>query len=215
MVVRRVVMWVSIAFVGAVLGGSIVMIGTRQVALSAEPSSNHSAAQQGIATAIDPVIESRIARLERSNQERSISTGGHFAQDRARPMPEDSSERPPSTEATKARIAQAIANRESQFSQEYFDSAWSPVAAAALTKTLEGLQAAGKFSLDRVECKVALCRAQIRWPSYSEALENWKQIIHADIGMQCQSEMSVPAPETTGEPYVARAFFDCADERAK
>jgi hypothetical protein len=155
-------------------------------------------------------MESRLSRLEQSTRTQLPRAAA------PKILPSSIDDEPrPTPEKLHERVVRGRAIRDAQFAQEYEDRAWSRAATDGLTKMLAGLAGDAGFELDEVACRTSLCRAKLRWPSYSEAMTNWQTVLAADTGMQCQNEMFVPPPPEPDAPYSALAFFDCTDERAK
>jgi hypothetical protein len=210
---RRLALWC-----GAVAGG--VVLGAVGMVLVRQPEAKDRAYPSTVATAGEKtdslVLERRVLALEQSARESKQSSSVPSPSSDAAAVPvEEGSPPRPDAEAVKARAAQAVANRESQFKQEYADGAWSAKATDSLRDTLGQLKERGKYSVQDVECKTSLCRARVLWPSYSEAFDHWQDVLHAKLDMACQSEVYVPVPSNSEEPYSAVAYFDCTEERVR
>jgi hypothetical protein len=67
---------------------------------------------------------------------------------------------------------------------------------------------------------MSLCRSEVEWASYSEAVVNWQSILHADYEHACATRVDVPQLPNDAEgemnrPAKGTAYFDCTEERAE
>jgi hypothetical protein len=200
----------DLQLVGVVLVGAAIVLWNATKGSAKKPPA---VTQPDKAAGLGADVEARLTRLERDVRSRPprvalaapSASVDVFVEDEPRPTPEE----------LHARVERGRATREAQFLAEYPDRGWSAVAQRKVTTVLETIAAPAGFELEVVECRTSLCRANLRWKSYSEAMANWKTVLVTSTGMQCQNEMFVPPPIDPSAAYSASAFFDCTDERTK
>jgi hypothetical protein len=94
------------------------------------------------------------------------------------------------------------------------DPSWSGAAARDFNTDLTEVATAAKFTVSHVECRTSQCRVGLKWPSYDQATQTWKQALHKTYKQNCGVEAFVPTPDDPTQPYEAMYYFDCLDQRA-
>jgi hypothetical protein len=124
-------------------------------------------------------------------------------------------QRTQTSEEASAEWARHKADREAQVAAEPVDRAWSRHATAAFRKEFEDLGTKAQFTVTDVQCKTTSCLAKVRWDSYAQAGQHWRDVLHARYSQNCAREVFVPSPpvDQTDAPYEASAYFDCTADR--
>lgn len=160
-------------------------------------------------------LNARVRQLEgRQFRAPSPMDAGNFA-----PVQPDTAT-PEPTERTPL-IAQEIESVHAAFMAEHNDPTWSSQATRAFRADLERIAERARFKLVSLECRMSICRSEVEWTSYSEAVVNWQSILHADYENACARRVDVPEPSSTDEegqvnlPARGTAYFDCTEARAE
>lgn len=94
------------------------------------------------------------------------------------------------------------------------DPAWAARADTGLTAQLAGMAQASSFAVLDVDCRTATCTAELEWPSYGAAVEQFTTILHGRYDLNCDRRILLPEPADPAIAYRATAVFDCTGWRA-
>jgi hypothetical protein len=150
-------------------------------------------------------LEARLGSLERTGQDA-------VAHPTAAPQPP--SEAPSTVQAQAAQREAEDRDRalRRRHADEGVDPRWAPTAMTTIRKALTETASQANFTVRNVDCRTTMCVANVEWPTYPKALEEFRQV--AD-GIPCALEVSVPPPDAPERAYQANLVMDCEDWRAE
>jgi hypothetical protein len=65
-----------------------------------------------------------------------------------------------------------------------------------------------------VDCRTTLCTATLEWPSFVDARNGFRSILHSQDRANCGREILLLDSEDPSAPYQATAVLDCTEWRA-
>jgi hypothetical protein len=151
----------------------------------------------------DPIDElrDRMARLE----QRPAAPGA--------PRPSEIPE--PSFEELKAATIRQHQDRIQTHKQQTSDPSWGPATGALLRRDLTALAESSSFSVVEADCRTTSCTGTVEWPSYGNALAEWRRLLHHPYEPGCSRAITLPEPADTSAPYQATVVLDCEAARAE
>jgi hypothetical protein len=94
------------------------------------------------------------------------------------------------------------------------DPNWAAATEQRLEAELEGVAAAAKFKVVRVDCRTTTCVSVLEWRSYGEAVRSYGATLRHAYTVNCGQEVLLSAPSDRAAAYEASMIFDCESWRA-
>jgi hypothetical protein len=94
------------------------------------------------------------------------------------------------------------------------DPRWASSTESKLEADLEGVAAASKFKVVRVDCRTTTCVSILEWPSYRDAMRGYGATMRRAFTVNCAQEVLLLPPANPATPYQASMIFDCESWRA-
>lgn len=106
--------------------------------------------------------------------------------------------------------ARALANHD----REAKDPKWSEASETSVHGILDKIADTLHFRVDRVDCRMTTCTAELGWTDYSSAQKSIDQLITDRTGFNCGTEIFMPRPDDPSRPYSATLVYDCEETLA-
>jgi hypothetical protein len=100
------------------------------------------------------------------------------------------------------------------FRNEPRDPRWAAATEKKLESDLEGVAAASKFKVVRVDCRTTTCVSVLEWRSYGDAVRNYGATLRRAFSVNCAQEVLLLPPANSAASYQASMIFDCESWRA-
>jgi hypothetical protein len=206
---RAVVLLVGLgaALAGAVLATIVGSTGSHPNTPAALPSSAVSVGQPPEGTPGLAALELRLQALEA--RERLRGADAQTIAPSAGPTPFLSPE--DEAEAAKKGHERWV----SRFDAESVDPHWSESAQADFNQDLDRLASTGGFSVQSVNCRVTMCKAELQWPSYAAARRSDGYLMTYRYTENCARHFFHPPPDDPSAPYSATVYYDCESSRSQ
>lgn len=131
------------------------------------------------------------------------------------PMAAPDSEKPVSPEEAKRMAIAAWEQTQANFLREPVDPAWALNTSEMFRADVGALAHGQGFSVIQSECRTTHCTVMVEWPSFEDAVDGFKTLLHHNYQANCARETLLPDPDpaTAGSPYQASIIFDCSEWR--
>lgn len=123
--------------------------------------------------------------------------------------------KPLSPEQSRERSIRVANEQNSRFASEAIDADWAGDAARTLQENLGAAAAAGNWSSASVECRTAMCKGTLRWPTYHLANDSLMTLLTTQYTKNCAVTVTLPQPDNADASYEGNIFFDCSEDRAR
>lgn len=118
-------------------------------------------------------------------------------------------------EDAKRLAIQAWEQKRADFLLEPIDPRWAHNTSEMFRADVDTPAQSGGFSVVQSECRTSRCAVIVEWPSFEDAVDGFKTLLHHDYQANCARETLLPDPDpaAAGSPYQATMIFDCSDWR--
>lgn len=125
------------------------------------------------------------------------------------------SEPPMTIEDAKQLALQDWQRKRENFLLEPVDQRWAQNTSEMFRADVSALAQEHGFSVIQSDCRTRHCAVIVEWPSFEEAVDGFKVLLHHDYQANCARETLLPDPDpaAAGSPYQATMIFDCGDLR--
>ena len=111
-------------------------------------------------------------------------------------------------EAEKEKRERAFAESIRSHRQEHKDSAWSGEFEGAIGRSLSTLSSAHGFSTTAIDCRTESCVATIEWPTYADAMLQWKAVLLGTSDVPCARMLLLPDDPSGADDSARRYSHD-------
>lgn len=124
-------------------------------------------------------------------------------------------EQPITAEDAKRLAIDAWEQTRANFLLEPVDPRWAHNTSEMFRADVSALAQGHGFSVIQSDCRTTHCAVIIEWPSFEDAVDGFKTLLHHDYQANCARETLLPDPDpaAAGSPYQATMIFDCSDWR--